>query len=591
MKFLIWFLCMLGYGVIRTLIESSGIILGGLPTVILLGGAMALANILCKAWDAHKAKKAGIDDEENSETTDGRINFEDENQPQSEGMMELIEAEKKRKEEEREAKRKADAEHWNTIRGNVLIVYGVILLIVAVSFTSFLADFSFSEGKEIVIIGIAVLTICGIGGIVLGIVHNYKESVKRKIPKENEKHPSLPPKAQEDFLKLFKEALDDATENAQNVGNAIFNKQRPYSDDFGRSESNPIFTSSLSETENYLNKLCTREGEKFTWSSYGTIRATVCDYEDVGEDVYMLYWNGKAYTKLYFVLYVGDSKFPPAGLCFYGDDTDWDLEREAFQKGITSEQLRGIRKLEEENKKHKEEQALKEKTAQEERKRAAVAKLANILQQRTEKTNNDEHAQTGTTFAKKNQLNGKVNFEHSQFNQIQNERNLAMQKRIAVMEEANKKKKIIKTIIICAVIAIIALLMVNASIDSEHNSEFRNFATKKMDDDYTNVYADVVSMEPEYFVYTTYGSSPRSITDVICKCETVEGKIIWVVIDVWRYPEGNSYDEMSFKTQYYSESNPMRLKGSVTTAKKVIGDLEDEIGDIFVLDVNELQDD
>ena len=92
-----------------------------------------------------------------------------------------------------------------------------------------------------------------------------------------------------------------------------------------------------------------RRGKESSFTLPATIRATVGDYEDVGEDVYMLYWNGKAYTKLYFVLYVGDSKFPPADLYFYGDDTDWDIEREAFEKGLTAAQLREIRRMEEEN--------------------------------------------------------------------------------------------------------------------------------------------------------------------------------------------------------------------------------------------------
>ena len=57
MKILIWFLCILVYAVITVLFMNSGIILGAIPTVILLGGAMWLAKALCKKWDEQKGKK------------------------------------------------------------------------------------------------------------------------------------------------------------------------------------------------------------------------------------------------------------------------------------------------------------------------------------------------------------------------------------------------------------------------------------------------------------------------------------------------------------------------------------------------------
>lgn len=160
-------------------------------------------------------------------------------------------------------------------------------------------------------------------------------------------------KQQEEFFKLLGDALQTANENAQSVGNDIFNRQDPDRKDFGRCEAHPIFTSSLVGTESYLSRLCTKDGSKFTWSGYTSIRATVRGHKDVGEDVYTLYLNGEKYTNIYVVPYVGESKFPPAGLYFCDDDTDWDLEREAFGKGITVAQLLELRKLEEEVKNEK----------------------------------------------------------------------------------------------------------------------------------------------------------------------------------------------------------------------------------------------
>lgn len=159
---------------------------------------------------------------------------------------------------------------------------------------------------------------------------------------------------QEELAKRFAEALKVASENAQKIQNAIFHKQRPYSDDFGLCEQNPIFTSSLSGTEQYLSKVCTNKGEKFTWSRCRSIRTTVAGQPDVPENVYTLFLNEEAYTELYFVLYCGESEAPPAGLYFCDDSTDWDIRREAYSKGVTVDHLLEIRKLELEEKLRKE---------------------------------------------------------------------------------------------------------------------------------------------------------------------------------------------------------------------------------------------
>ena len=155
---------------------------------------------------------------------------------------------------------------------------------------------------------------------------------------------------QEELRAAFSNAMRAATENAQRVQNAIFHKQRPYSDDFGLCAQNPIFTSSLTGTEQYLSKVCTNKWEKLTWTRSRSIRATVGGQQDIGEDVYTLYLNGEVYTELYFVMYCGESEAPPAGMYFYGDSTDWDIRREAYSKGVTVEQLVEIRQMEAENK-------------------------------------------------------------------------------------------------------------------------------------------------------------------------------------------------------------------------------------------------
>ena len=57
MKVLIWFACFFVVALIRTSIQESGIILGGLPTALLYLGAYFIARSLCKSLDERKTEK------------------------------------------------------------------------------------------------------------------------------------------------------------------------------------------------------------------------------------------------------------------------------------------------------------------------------------------------------------------------------------------------------------------------------------------------------------------------------------------------------------------------------------------------------
>ena len=145
-----------------------------------------------------------------------------------------------------------------------------------------------------------------------------------------------------------------------------------------------------------------------------------------------------------------------------------------------------------------------------------------------------------------------------------------------------QKKKIIKVALIIVSAAIVLALMINDFVKAVHNSELRNFATETMSEDYTNVYADVVSIEPEYFIH----DSRYGFTDIICKCITVEGKSIWIVVDSSDYPGWSIISENN-EPQYYSRSNPKRIVGTVDTAGQVTDDLEKKIGDVFILNATQ----
>ena len=166
------------------------------------------------------------------------------------------------------------------------------------------------------------------------------------------------------------------------------------------------------------------------------------------------------------------------------------------------------------------------------------------------------------------------------------ERNEAIIKRVAATRETEKRNKIIKISVILVIVAVVIILIVSSAIKSSRNAELRNFATETMNTDYTNVYADLVSMEPEYFVYTSYNNGAYNLSEIVCKCKTVEGKTIWIAVDVYEYPGGSSIEERN-EPQYYSKSNPKRVVGRVRTSSQVMDELEDKIGNVFVLDVSE----
>ena len=183
--------------------------------------------------------------------------------------------------------------------------------------------------------------------------------------------------------------------------------------------------------------------------------------------------------------------------------------------------------------------------------------------------------------------------EKNRIAQIQYERDLVIQKRIAVTEATNKRKKIIKRIIICVVAAIIAAGIIKVVIDSVHNSKLRNIAVGEMSDDFSNVYADVVSFKVVYTVTEEkyrndiqIGSSET--TSVICRCTTVEGKEFWLRIPAWTYSGTieflgenltNDYDD-----QYFSE--PIRVRGYMTTFGIVVDNAPSYLEDTLILSCN-----
>lgn len=168
----------------------------------------------------------------------------------------------------------------------------------------------------------------------------------------------------------------------------------------------------------------------------------------------------------------------------------------------------------------------------------------------------------------------------------------AMIKRAEITERAKKKRNTIKIIIVVIICAVLAALAGRAIWKDAYNNQLRNFATETMSEDFSNVYADVVSIEPVYFVYEYKTNNAgnkvgkESINGIVCKCKTVEGTTIWAEVFYLNYPGGGLMKgESAYKSLYYSKSNPARIRGDVDTARQILPELENKIGNVYVLDV------
>ena len=180
----------------------------------------------------------------------------------------------------------------------------------------------------------------------------------------------VPKSTQDRALELLSKALDTAAENAQKQRPALLDNQHVWEPNYGLDKSNPIISDSLQGTTAYLSRLCTSDRKTFTWSGYTSIRADVHGMPNVGVDKYTLFLDGQPYTDLYFVPYVGTAEFPPAGLCFIDDDTDWDEERlvakRAYQMGSSRNIAKKLMAVEAEEKEQADKEAAKKKEAERE---------------------------------------------------------------------------------------------------------------------------------------------------------------------------------------------------------------------------------
>ncbi|MBP1587019.1 MAG: hypothetical protein ILO53_01280 [Clostridia bacterium] len=179
--------------------------------------------------------------------------------------------------------------------------------------------------------------------------------------------------------------------------------------------------------------------------------------------------------------------------------------------------------------------------------------------------------------------------QEEQAAQLRKERYLAIQKRNEATRMAEKRKRAIAVIVVAGII-IAFLVLIGVIIGKTlYDSEPRNFATEKMNEDYSNVYADLISIDPIYITsstITTKHSTFFSGGDIICKCITVEGKTIWVAFNSYQYPRGDDKTEDGYQPLTYSESSPLRVIGRPRKSGKVSDKLPQSIGNVLVLEIS-----
>lgn len=160
-----------------------------------------------------------------------------------------------------------------------------------------------------------------------------------------------------DFSELFKEYIEKESKKPDfhekmtgkaNRRDILFDGQRPSSNDYGYSMNNPIMTSSVTYSDEYLLSLRTSDGQKFTWKRMGSYCVReISGIKNVMVDHYQLYLSGNPYKEIYICPYGHNSTYVPQELKL--SDSDSDIEKEAKEKGLSTDEILTLRKMEEDN--------------------------------------------------------------------------------------------------------------------------------------------------------------------------------------------------------------------------------------------------
>ena len=139
-------------------------------------------------------------------------------------------------------------------------------------------------------------------------------------------------------------------------------------------------------------------------------------------------------------------------------------------------------------------------------------------------------------------------------------------------------KKMLLYMMFCAACFILVTHVAESSKISYEKSEAVLFADNL--NSHTKVYVDIVDIEP---LYALYQSDNVSVDNVLCKCTTTSGSVVWIKMTPVQYNEHIDPDaklNMIFnssveKTSF--SSSPLRLEGKTLTLSTLPGSVRSKI--------------
>ena len=106
--------------------------------------------------------------------------------------------------------------------------------------------------------------------------------------------------------------------------NELFKSQDPNADDFGYSLFNPIMTSTVFRSDEYLGRLRTENGKAFTWDRTKAYNIDLKGIKGVMVDEYELMLDGEPYKTIYICPYGHSSNYVPKGLVLADENKSKD---------------------------------------------------------------------------------------------------------------------------------------------------------------------------------------------------------------------------------------------------------------------------
>ena len=105
-------------------------------------------------------------------------------------------------------------------------------------------------------------------------------------------------------------------QEAQKRRDTLYEKQETDKPNYGFSPENPIMTSSVKDSSNYLSRLRTADELSLTWDRLGCITLVeLHGLPDVIVDEYQLFLDGEKYRKIYICPYGRSGDTAPRGMC------------------------------------------------------------------------------------------------------------------------------------------------------------------------------------------------------------------------------------------------------------------------------------